>query len=478
MGKKIRKPLLVLAYAYFGLNDLGRAREEARKISNTNANAALLLGAIDYINGNDTSAIQNANLAATLDRRNLGGYALSIVGLSYIATGSPEREARTNINEAISLSREDAFVYLASSCLNYKINRDNPRAIADFNNADRLSAQRPEDTFLAVLSPRLQEHAIITCLLPEVATRPIRATSTSTRYKFIESINLGASVTALAVSCDSNFVAVGLNNGRVVIYNLQTKREVASFNLSQSNAPINSVTFSPNGKDIAFASSDGQLRVFKIEGRNEKYSLPNIGDSPQIIFSNNNNFLFVGNGTGRLRIINNNNSETILVTSNVYPGGVTSLILNLDNPLVSGGDDGRIRVWNPNDITPLNSYLAHQGAVIAMAFSADGSQIVSIGTDNLVNACNWRTGVCAEVARTNETIGSLAVASNGDIAFSERPFLIRPENRIFLQDLNTRQVLGTLPDHRDRVVALAYTPDSRFLISGSADQTIIIWEVQ
>jgi len=477
-GQENSEATLVLAYAYFGLNDLGRARDEARKISSTNANAALLLGAIDYISGNDTSAIQNANLAATGDRRTLGGYALAIVGLSQLAMRS-NSEAANSINTASSLLREDAFVYLANSCFKFRGLSDIDRARSDFGNANRLSNQRPGDPFLAVLSPRLQERAR-TCLPPEIGTPPIGNTSALGRYKSSEPISLGASVTTLIVSSDSNFVAVGLNNGRVVIYNLQTKEEVASFNLSQSNSSINSVAFSPNGQDIAFASSNGQLRVFNIRSRNEKYNSPNVGDSPQVVFSNNNNSLFVGSITGSLRRINNSDGDVPISRSDTHPGGITSLILSPDGRLVSGGADGRIRFWNPGDLTASDdNYPAHQGAVTGMAFSAaDGSQTISAGVDNLVRACKWRTGECVEVARTNEQIGGLAVAGNGHIAFSERPFLVRPENRIFLRNLNDGQILGDLPLHKDRVVALAYTPNNRFMISGSADQTIIIWEVQ
>ncbi|NJL90944.1 MAG: hypothetical protein HC916_14985 [Coleofasciculaceae cyanobacterium SM2_1_6] len=180
-----------------------------------------------------------------------------------------------------------------------------------------------------------------------------------------------------------------------------------------------------------------------------------------------------------LRMLNNRDGQFINSRNDAHPGGITSLILARDGRLVSGGVDGRIRFWNPNDLTPSdNNYLAHQGSVTSMAFNRDGSQLISAGADRLVRACNWQNGQCTEVARTNEAIGGLAVAGNGQVAYSERPFLVTPENRIFLQDLSSGGVLGNLPDHRDRVVSLAYTPDSRFMISGSADQTIIIWEVR
>ncbi|NJL91873.1 MAG: hypothetical protein HC916_20415, partial [Coleofasciculaceae cyanobacterium SM2_1_6] len=217
---------VVLAYAYFGLNEIGRAREEARK-AGENASAALLLGAIDYIQGNSRAAIENATRAAQ-DERNLGGYALSIAGLSHMEIGAEtsSRDARLSINRATSLIRDDAFVYLASSCLQLKVEGQEPRARSEFSNADRVASQRPQNPFLAVLSTQLQQRAR-TCLPPDFSTvRPPDPRSLG-RYSSSAPIALGASVTALAVS-DDRF-AVGLSNGRVVIYNLQDQREVASF---------------------------------------------------------------------------------------------------------------------------------------------------------------------------------------------------------------------------------------------------------
>jgi len=465
----------IIAYAYFGLGDIGRARQEAEKVNN-NANTSLLLAAIGYLDRNYARAIENANRASELDRRNLGGYAFSILGLSQIATQS-NNDAGNSINTASTILRDDAFVYLANSCFKFKVLVDRERAFSDFNNANRFSSQRPGNPFLAVLSPKLQEVAR-TCLPPEFGTGggvPER----SNPYKSSEPINLGVSVTSLAVSNDSRLVAVGLRDGNVSIYDIQTKRNVASFSSSQGSSSISSIAFSPNGQDIAIASTNGQVKVFDTRNRNEKYGFANLGDFPKVIFSNNSNLLFVSSISGTLRRVNNRTGEIIEPSvTNTHPDGITSLTLSPTGLLVSGGADGKIRFWNSSDLTPLNvNYQAHQSGVQSLAFSADGSRIISIGGKE-VKSCNWQNNECIPVASSDDEIGSLAVASSGHIAFSNVAFLILSENPIFLQNLKTGQTMGNLPNHTDRVTALAYTPDGRYLISGSADKTIIIWEVQ
>ena len=43
-------------------------------------------------------------------------------------------------------------------------------------------------------------------------------------------------------------------------------------------------------------------------------------------------------------------------------------------------------------------------------------------------------------------------------------------------DLETRQELGTLQGHRSFVLSVTFSPDGKFLATGSRDKTIKLWE--
>jgi WD40 repeat protein len=479
-GQNNPEATIIRAYAYFGKGELDRARDEARQLGNSNASAALLLGTIDYLQRNFSSAISNLNKANELDNRNLGSYSLAILGLSYAENSSSFGDANRSANSAISLAPNESFIYLARSCVRTKTrNLEGARIdLVNANSPDRQSP--PQNVFLAVLNSRLQG-SIRSCLLEEglsTTTTTISPPSVVGRYKPGEPIRLGEESTTLAVSRDSRYVATGLRDSNVSIYDLQTRRIIVSFRAGQGRDDISSIAFSSNNREIAIATAEGQVKVFNLQSGEERYSIADAGSRPLVVFSNNNNVLLVGSGSGTFRMVDNRTGQMLVAEPNAHNLGITSLTLSPDGRLLaSGGGDGTVKLWSTSDLTPVTSYQAHQSSVNSLAFSPDGNQIISIG-DNVVKSCNWQNKNCTNVANSQDSLNSLAVASNGQIAFSEVSFLIKPENPIFLQDLRSGQSLGTLSGHNDRIVALAYTPDSRYLISASSDRTIIIWEVQ
>ena len=60
--------------------------------------------------------------------------------------------------------------------------------------------------------------------------------------------------------------------------------------------------------------------------------------------------------------------------------------------LVSGGDDGTVRVWDARTGDPLLTLEGHRGGVWASGFSADGTRLVSGGDDGTVRVWDARTG--------------------------------------------------------------------------------------
>jgi WD40 repeat protein len=111
---------------------------------------------------------------------------------------------------------------------------------------------------------------------------------------------------------------------------------------------------------------------------------------------------------------------------------VTSVAYSPDGShIVSGSEDNTIRVWNPTTGQCIaGPFQGHTSWVSSVAYSPDGSHIVSGSWDNTIRVWNPTTGQC---------------------------------------------IAGPFQGHTHWVTSVAYSPDGSHIVSGSWDNTIRVW---
>ncbi|GIW79927.1 MAG: hypothetical protein KatS3mg105_1734 [Gemmatales bacterium] len=161
-------------------------------------------------------------------------------------------------------------------------------------------------------------------------------------------VGYSADGTLLAAGCD--FVNKKRERvAAVLVWNVATGAIVHSFESVPASGPPPSLAFDPLGKTLAVADRAG-VRLYELES-GEKLTIPKemAGDANAVAFS----------------------SQGILAVA--Y-------------------SNGKVNLWRPGSETPLHSFDAHNGAALAVAFSADGRQIASAGYDGKITVRDTLTG--------------------------------------------------------------------------------------
>jgi WD40 repeat protein/tRNA A-37 threonylcarbamoyl transferase component Bud32 len=157
-----------------------------------------------------------------------------------------------------------------------------------------------------------------------------------------------------------------------------------------------------------------------------------------------------------------------------HSGGVKSVAFSPDGSrLLSGSADGTIRLWDAASGQELHALNGHTGVVWSVAFSRDGCRLASGSDDGTIKL--WDTASRQELRTFKRHTGAIkSVAFNAD---GSRLASGSEDQTIKIWDAVSGQEVRTLTRHTGPVWTVAFSPDGHRLASGSHDTTVRLWDV-
>ena len=149
---------------------------------------------------------------------------------------------------------------------------------------------------------------------------------------------------------------------------------------------IYGLALSPDGKTAATASYDKLIKLWDLESGKEKKTLKDHTDAIySLAFTPDGKRLVSGAADRTVKVWNPETGER-LFTLNEATDGINTVVISPDGKrIAAAGQDKTIRVWRMepggNAATLENTMIAHEDAVLRLAYTRDGKYLISSSSD-------------------------------------------------------------------------------------------------
>lgn len=226
---------------------------------------------------------------------------------------------------------------------------------------------------------------------------------------------------------------------------------------------MTSVSYSPDGRTLACGDVDGFIRLRDPSNGKERAVLKAHALAVQSVAFSPDGAAVVSaglDGTARLWDLKRLEERRVF---RGHTGGVLSAAFSPDGlSIVTGGEDQTARIWDVQFGNERFALRSHTGPVQTVAVSPTGTQVATAGRDGTVRLWNCQTGKEQVALQAGgEPAQALSFTADG------KWLAEAAGQRICLWDAQTFAPIGKLERQTSAISALALSPDSKYLATGS-----------
>ena len=321
-----------------------------------------------------------------------------------------------------------------------------------------------------------------------------------------------STVQAIDISPDSDWLMTADEDGTTLLWSLLEPEPETPILLDGHEGGVWAADFSQNGQWLATADTDGLVKVWDLKSpRPENTSVDLLGHEAQIFsvgFSPKDDWLATGSSDGTVRLWNllqDDISKDVIVFPKIENGSISNIVFTPDgNYLMTTVDlfgqnlepDGVLRVWDlttsdlPREPIILKGF---DDDISDVEISKDGSWLGAGSLDGTARLWDIQQGseiLSKDIFTANPFllaphdygINSVAISSDNKLlASGGEDNLARiwqfDDIRIFPignHNLSYAELLG----HTDVIYTLEFSPNNRWLATGSDDSNILLWDLK
>lgn len=292
-----------------------------------------------------------------------------------------------------------------------------------------------------------------------------------------------------AVNCatyshDGKYIVSGSSDNKIMVWDAQTGN-LALGPLEMHTHAVHCVAFSLNGRQIASGSLDNTIIVWdavtgKVDAGPFKGHTEPIGS---VSFSPDGQQIASGSWDDTIRVWDAQTGDLLIGPLTGHTNDINSIVFSMDGKiLVSGSDDKTVRVWIAESGQAIHGPLmGHTNSINFVAISSCGERIVSaewngdvcvwdIDTGALVcGPSKWHMEGTSAVVFTPSGTSHCAVSPDGKWIAGRKH---QDWATVGIWNLKTGWLVATYSNHTETVYSVCFSPDSKQILTTSADKTI------
>ncbi|MDM8516024.1 caspase family protein [Desulfobacterales bacterium HSG16] len=301
-------------------------------------------------------------------------------------------------------------------------------------------------------------------------------------------------INSVSISQDGKRVLSKNQYGGIDFWDIKTGRKVKTFKGDKHDfVPI---AISPNGRYTVSRSRGGTLKLWEIATGKEMRTFKGYTHHiHSVAFSPDGRYVLSNGDYGTLKRWD---IETGKVRTFKGRYGIDSIVFLPNGKHALSGDTYGLTLWNFKfNNGAIKKFNGHNGRVISVAISPNGRYAVSGSTDNSIklwdmelkgriwpqrdsdNERTWALPYKYKNGRAIKTfkghtddVNSVAISPNGWYILSGSK-----DHTLKLWDIKTNREIRTFKGHTLSVSSVIFSSDGRYALSGSLDGTIRVWDI-